>query len=290
MAELTPYDIIQITKNTRIKQRVRSGTDLERKQIQFSLGELAWTTDSKRLYVGDGSKLGGNPVTNRFRGEISTWQTTLNYDVGDFFKYIGTEAGIDKGLYQVESDALTNGGKTQTLIVGYMSSEMEMINKIYPVGSIYLSVGETTPETLFGGSWSRISSGYFLKTQDSTLGSFGGQETVTLTADNYQNHKHTIPTTTIDTSGGSITADVGQFKATFNTYLVNIPWSDSRQAYVINPTSPPAPTTLSSNEISYGHSHTFTIPELSTSGGTLPNQPITIDPPHILIAMWVRTA
>jgi len=73
MAELTPYDIIQITKNTRIKQRVRSGTDLERKQIQFSLGELAWTTDSKRLYVGDGSKLGGNPVTNRFRGEISTW-------------------------------------------------------------------------------------------------------------------------------------------------------------------------------------------------------------------------
>lgn len=42
-----------------VKLKVRRGTDSQRRQIVFDQGELAFTTDSQRLFVGDGATLGG---------------------------------------------------------------------------------------------------------------------------------------------------------------------------------------------------------------------------------------
>lgn len=42
----------------------RRGTDAERATIVFNQGEPVWTTDTKILYIGDGSTLGGNVVSN----------------------------------------------------------------------------------------------------------------------------------------------------------------------------------------------------------------------------------
>lgn len=45
----------------------------------------------------------------------------------------------------------------------YMASlhlAQEIFNLIYPVGSVYISVNDTNPGTLFGGNWSRITDGY----------------------------------------------------------------------------------------------------------------------------------
>lgn len=36
----------------------------------------------------------------------------------------------------------------------------EIFNLIYPVGSVYLSVNQTNPGTLFGGTWARITDGF----------------------------------------------------------------------------------------------------------------------------------
>lgn len=47
------------------KIKVRRGTNLQRKQIVFEEGELIYTTDTKRTYVGDGITLGGIRVSNR---------------------------------------------------------------------------------------------------------------------------------------------------------------------------------------------------------------------------------
>lgn len=43
--------------------RLRRGTDDERLSVVFAEGELVYTTDTKELYVGDGSTLGGLRVT-----------------------------------------------------------------------------------------------------------------------------------------------------------------------------------------------------------------------------------
>lgn len=64
---------------------------------------------------------------------------------------------------------------------------------IYPVGSIYMSVNSTNPQTLFGGTWQRIQ-GRFLFAADSAhaAGSTGGEETHKLTVNEMPSHSHTI--------------------------------------------------------------------------------------------------
>jgi|LakMenEpi03Aug12_release.lakeMendotaPanAssembly.Ray.scaffolds.fasta_scaffold579873_2 hypothetical protein len=63
---------IEILENTIVKLLFRRGTDAERKTVTFDLGEPALTTDSKRLFVGDGSTVGGVPAGNRFLGFYTT--------------------------------------------------------------------------------------------------------------------------------------------------------------------------------------------------------------------------
>jgi hypothetical protein len=69
-----------------IKLKVRRGTDTQRKLVILDQGELGYTLDSKRLFVGDGLTTGGIPIgikyyTGSIRdaingdGNISTIQT-----------------------------------------------------------------------------------------------------------------------------------------------------------------------------------------------------------------------
>lgn len=63
----------------------------------------------------------------------------------------------------------------------------------YPVGSIYLSVTEVDPSSLFGGTWERIG-GRFLLGADLTYaaGSTGGEAAHTLTVDEMPKHNHDV--------------------------------------------------------------------------------------------------
>jgi len=49
------------------------------------------------------------------------------------------------------------------------SSRDEIINIVYPVGSIYLSVNNVNPGTIFGGTWERVPDGY-LRSRSSGTG------------------------------------------------------------------------------------------------------------------------
>lgn len=46
-----------------IKFLLRRGTDVERQQVVFETGEMVYTTDTKRLFIGDGVQVGGNSVS-----------------------------------------------------------------------------------------------------------------------------------------------------------------------------------------------------------------------------------
>ena len=85
----------------------------------------------------------------------------------------------------------------------------EMFNLIYPVGSIYLSVKNTNPGTLFGGTWNSWGAGRVpvgVNASDSsfnTVEKTGGEKTHTLTESEMPAHRHR---TAID-FGGSETLD-----------------------------------------------------------------------------------
>ena len=64
---------------------------------------------------------------------------------------------------------------------------------LYPVGAYYITESETTPASLFGGSWARVS-GYFLygAALQTSVGITGGEIEHTLTVSEIPSHEHVI--------------------------------------------------------------------------------------------------
>tara|TARA_R110000787_G_scaffold160543_5_gene274169 strand:- start:1188 stop:2696 length:1509 start_codon:yes stop_codon:yes gene_type:complete len=59
---------IEILENTLLKLLVRRGTNEDRKNITLDEGELGYASDTTRLFIGDGTTVGGNLIGNRFLG------------------------------------------------------------------------------------------------------------------------------------------------------------------------------------------------------------------------------
>ena len=69
-----------------------------------------------------------------------------------------------------------------------------ILEAVYPIGSIYMSVNNTSPATLFGGTW-EASQGKFLLGADSgayKAGTTGGEATHTLTTSEMPSHNHAV--------------------------------------------------------------------------------------------------
>jgi microcystin-dependent protein len=75
---------IEILENTLLKLLVRRGTDYDRQQITLDSGELGYTTDTKRLWIGDGTTVGGNLVGNKYKGKAADLTTLAPVDIGDY--------------------------------------------------------------------------------------------------------------------------------------------------------------------------------------------------------------
>ena len=61
-------------------------------------------------------------------------------------------------------------------LVPYVMPMSDMLSRIYPVGSIYMSVTSASPADLFGGTWERIKDRFLLASGDSySAGSTGGE-------------------------------------------------------------------------------------------------------------------
>ena len=69
--------------------------------------------------------------------------------------------------------------------------DKSVIDMVYPVGAIYMSVNSTNPGNLFGGKWEQIKDRFLLSAGDSySAGSMGGEATHTLTVDEMPSHGH----------------------------------------------------------------------------------------------------
>jgi len=72
---------------------------------------------------------------------------------------------------------------------------------IYPVGSIYISIADTDPGTLFGGTWEAFGAGKTLvglnsaETEFDTVEETGGEKTHTLTTTEIPSHAHNLAST-----------------------------------------------------------------------------------------------
>lgn len=83
---------------TIIKLKVRRGTDVQRTAIVLEEGELGYTTDTKKLYIGDGVTLGGNPTAPTFFTPINQQSSLVNLKA-----VIGDIVSAGSLLYQLTS-------------------------------------------------------------------------------------------------------------------------------------------------------------------------------------------
>ena len=68
-----------------------------------------------------------------------------------------------------------------------------VFDMVYPVGSVYVSVNSTSPETLFGGKWVQIKDKFLLSAGDTyKAGATGGEATHVLNVDEMPRHNHSI--------------------------------------------------------------------------------------------------
>ena len=95
----------------------------------------------------------------------------------------------DFPLYEVTLDNLNITAVTNMFAL--LPTLSGIFNLIYPVGAIYMSTNSVNPANLFGGMWEEIQ-GRFLLARDGShaAGTTGGDESVTLTAEQIPAHSH----------------------------------------------------------------------------------------------------
>lgn len=126
------------------KIKVRRGLDSERQQVVLDNGELGFTTDTQRVYVGNGTTLGGIPVSSRYIGSFSTANDAANAGAqkGDFviinnitYMLIGSDATNLASYFNVSTIAVDD------ITIGY-----NVNNQLYvkSIGGFILSSVDTT--------------------------------------------------------------------------------------------------------------------------------------------------
>lgn len=95
---------------------------------------------------------------------------------------LDTLSGVTSSI-QTQLDSKASSSHTHT-----SSQITDFLNKVYPVGAIYLSTSSTSPATLFGGTWTAIQNRFLVAAGSSySAGSTGGSESHTHTS---AAHKH----------------------------------------------------------------------------------------------------
>lgn len=118
-----------------------------------------------------------------------------------FLSNDGSYKNIDEILFnKIEGGNITVNYPNKTSQLqndsGFITSQdfHQLIQMIYPVGSIYISVNNTNPSILFGfGEWEQIKDTFLLASGDVfSAGQTGGEIEHTLTEDEIPTHSHTF--------------------------------------------------------------------------------------------------
>lgn len=168
-----------------------------------------------------------------------------------------------------------------------LKSNSQIVNLIYPVGSIYMSVNSTNPGTLFGGTWEKLKDRFLLGAGDTySLGATGGEANHTLTTDEMPSHSHSASTSSNGSHTHSVYSTdtwsnnaVGLYHQTKAAGFGGVDQWGGSEWYS---------TTQSHGEqmLLNNGSHTHTVTVDSAGGGNAHNNM----PPYLVVNIWKRTA
>lgn len=157
-------------------------------------------------------------------------------------------------------------------------TDSNILDKIYPVGSIYMSVNDILPSDVFGGVWEKIKDRFLLASGDNyQLSSVGGSAQI-------QSHSHIIPVLSGTTSTNGSHSHVLSRRTT--TYAAG---TQTNYRAIASPLSVKADyDEVISSEASGSHTHTFSTNQNVTSvfgTGDSGNMP-----PYLTVNVWKRVS
>lgn len=97
---------------------------------------------------------------------------------------------MDYRLHETIINETNRATKKETALQNLIES---INNAQHPIGSIFISLSNTSPASLFGGTWEQLKDRFLLAASDKYAGgSTGGEATHTLNVDEIPSHNHSI--------------------------------------------------------------------------------------------------
>lgn len=130
------------------------------------------------------------------QGGVPSWEASIAYTAGSLARHDGTTWTALKDSTGVEP---AEGEYWHALSNFYTSNSLvsDLLNRVYPVGSIYMSAVNVSPASFLGGTWQAIEQGRMLMAAGSSwqAGTTGGAVYHTLTVQEMPAHDHSATET-----------------------------------------------------------------------------------------------
>lgn len=156
-------------------------------------GSVIFETDTGNMYIdSDGSRQQVKDSTKVSKsGDTMTGDLTIEGNIAATnFRNI------------TDGTTLPSSGNEGDIFLLRNAGSLSIYDMLYPVGSIYMSVNDTDPSLIFGGTWERIQDRFLLAAGSTyTAGATGGEATHTLTESEMPAHTHNLVNT--NASGAS---------------------------------------------------------------------------------------
>ena len=185
-------------------------------------------------------------------------------------------AKADRSELESKADALhDHDGRYYTeaetdALLALRVARAALLDLVYPVGAVYMSVNAASPETLFGGEWERIEDTFLLAAGGTYApGSTGGEAEHTLTADESGQKALTI-------TGGGHSHSV-KYRNDLNTATSGSnrrfgPYADASSGSQYSPVGTSSET----------HTHSVSASDAASAHNNMP--------PYLAVYVWKRTA
>ena len=178
-----------------------SGYLTSNEEVIFVNGNNQSTDTTTNTFTGTTSKL--DSINNVVDGTklIYKVSVTSTNDTNDLRLSLGTNSGtIERYIKSDNAYTTANLYPIYTLlflvyfngawhIIGQSNPKLKnrIVDLVYPIGSIYMSVNATSPATLFGGTWEQIKDTFLLASGSTySAGSTGGSADATLVSHNHK--------------------------------------------------------------------------------------------------------
>lgn len=214
-------DTLTITRRASIAPLSVFGTQKNTMTLNFSVAPLGSTNFVSNNGSASGTWANISNLTNSAANLYGTFSPTASYTVKGILsdKFSRTEFTFDVGTESVVMSIAKNGigfqkvwekGAIDAKGDAYISGKLyvnntevkpsfdktEILNMVYPVGSVYMSTSSANPSTFIGGTWQRYAQGRTIvgvsenETEFNYAGKTGGEKSHRLTNQEMPSHSH----------------------------------------------------------------------------------------------------